>query len=48
MKEDKKTLEQNTLYNNFDESLLKTAWFQQRVFDTFLRENGKNNYASRN
>lgn len=41
-------LKQYTLYNNFDESLLKTAWFQQRVFDTFLRENGKNNYASRN
>ena len=41
-------LKQYTLYNNFDESLLKTAWFQQRVFDTFLRENGKNNYAPRN
>jgi hypothetical protein len=41
-------LKQYTLYNNFDEGLLKTEWFQQRVFDTFLRENGKNNYASRN
>lgn len=37
-----KEIDNYTLFNTFDEKLLNQTWFNERVFDTYLREIGKN------
>jgi hypothetical protein len=37
-----KEIDNYTLFNNFDKQLLNQTWFNERVFDTYLREIGKN------
>lgn len=37
-----KEIDNYTLFNNFSKQILNQTWFNERIFDTYLREIGKN------